>query len=91
MKRYDLHNKRALTIAEAAEYACVSRGTINNWLVKGILPYEELPSGGDGSYRFLRIRKQDIDELLNRSYNRNELKSSNKTNNNELILLPQNF
>lgn len=89
MKRYDLHNKRALTIAEAAEYACVSRGTINNWLVKGILPYEELPSGGDGSYRFLRIRRQDLDELLNRSYNQIKSKSS-KIKKDELILLPRN-
>ena len=61
VKLSDRNSKRALTIAEAADYACVSRGTINNWLVKSILPYEELPSGGDGSYRFVRIRRQDID------------------------------
>ena len=33
--------KRALTISLAAEYACVSRGTIENWMAKRILPFED--------------------------------------------------
>lgn len=45
-------NKRALTIGEAAEYACVSRSTVQNWLISGKLPYEELPSIGSGTYCF---------------------------------------
>ena len=58
--------KRAFTIKEAAEYACVSRGTIETWVAKGILPFEELPGTGK-KQRFRRIRKKDMDELLDRS------------------------
>jgi len=57
-------NKRALTIQEAAEYVGVSRGTLDNWLAKGLLPYEELPGNGARAYRFRRIRKSDLDEFL---------------------------
>jgi len=61
-------DKRALTILEAAEYACVSRGIVGAWLAKGLLPYEELPGNGSGSYRFRRIRKADLDEFLDRCH-----------------------
>ena len=57
--------KRAFTVTEAAEYACVSRGTLNNWLAKGLLKYEELPGNGE-KQRFIRIRKKDLDEFLDR-------------------------
>ncbi|MFC1554097.1 helix-turn-helix domain-containing protein [candidate division KSB1 bacterium] len=61
-------SRRALTIKEAADYACVSRGTILQWITKRTLPYEELPGNGTGTNRFIRIRKGDLDKLLNNSY-----------------------
>ena len=61
-----MSDKRAFTITEAAEYACVSRGTLRNWVVSGLLPYEELPSRGDGSHKFRLIRKLDLDDFLNK-------------------------
>ena len=68
--------RRALTVAEAARHACVSRGTIDNWIAKRLLPVEELPSRGNGSYRFLRIRKHDLDEFLDKFYSIEELTTS---------------
>ena len=62
------YDKRAFNINEAAEYACVSRGTIENWLNKGLIPYEELPSRGKGLYHYRRIRKKDLDDFLNKFY-----------------------
>ncbi len=59
--------KRALTIQEAADYACVCRSTVENWLKRGLLPYEELPNGGGGKYHFRRIRMSDLDEFLDRN------------------------
>jgi excisionase family DNA binding protein len=58
--------KRALTIAEACEYACVSRGTVESWLAKGLLSYEELPGTGS-KQRFRRIRKKDLDTFLDQN------------------------
>ena len=64
----DLRNKRILTISEAVEYSGYSRGTITNWLDRGLLPYEELPSRGNGRKRFIRIRTVDLDDLLDQHY-----------------------
>ena len=86
---YQKNTKRALTINEAAEYACVSRGTIENWMTRDILPYEELPGVGKGSYRFIRIRQKDLKELLDSSYKNNYTNKSSVTSN-KLILLPRN-
>ena len=71
-------NKRALTIQEVAQYACVSRGMVENWLNWGLLPFEELPSRGKGVYCFRRIRKSDLDDFLNRYYR--QYPQSEKTN-----------
>ena len=89
----ETYNKRALTIAESAAYACVSRGTIENWLAKGILPFEELPGRGEGQYRFRRIRREDLDTFLNSNYKQPQEKENNKPQKNkkELILLPRNY
>ena len=66
MQNHDTtYDKRALTIKEAAEYACVYRSTVKNWIARGILPYEDLPGEGSGSHRFTRIRKEDLDGFLN--------------------------
>ena len=86
------YNKRAFSIKEVAEYACVSRATVENWLIRGILSFEELPSRGKGAYCFRRIRKNDLDEFLNKYYQQNSF--SDKPNENkefrEMILLPRN-
>ena len=84
-----LLSKRAFNIQEAAKYACVSRGTIDNWILRDLLPYEELPSGGDGKKKFMRIRKVDLDELLNKSYHKKVVKKRSD-NLSEMILLPRN-
>ena len=68
MKATDLSDRRALTVAEAARYVCVSRSTMENWLAKGLIPYEELPGSGTATHRFRRVRKMDIDEFLDRCY-----------------------
>ena len=60
--------RRALSIDEAARYACVSRSTIVNWMKRRMLAYEELPSRGEGVQRFKRIRKHDLDVFLDRCY-----------------------
>jgi len=62
------HFKRAFSVSEAAEYACVGRSTLEGWITKRLLPYEELPGRGDNKYRFLRIRKKDIDAFLDSHY-----------------------
>ena len=85
------YNKRAFSIKEAAEYACVSRATLENWLIRGILPFEELPSRVNGAYCFRRIRKSDLDLFLNKHYQQNSIsdKSIKNKEYRELILLPR--
>ncbi len=80
--------KRAFTISEAAEYACVSRGTLTGWITKGALPYEDLPGRGNGSHKFRLIRKNDLDKFLDTHYqgtNDNSFRNSS----NKLVLLPK--
>ena len=90
-KNYD---KRAFTISNAADYACVSRGIIESWLAKGLIPFEELP--GSGAYRFRRIRKADLDEFLAGKYKptierkRKQTRSSrSSSSSSKSILLPR--
>ena len=64
----ELRNKRILTIPEAVEYSGYSRGTIQNWINSGLLPYEELPSRGNGRKRFIRIRTVDLEDFLEKHY-----------------------
>ena len=64
--------KRAFSISEAAKYACVSRAILDSWVVKGHLPYEELPGTGTGHQKFRRIRKNDLDTFLERCYHRDK-------------------
>lgn len=74
MPEKNIYDKRALTMKEAAEYACVSRATLTNWIASGLLPCEELPSGKPGQkYRFRRIRRTDLDRLLDKSRQTEEL------------------
>lgn len=89
IKLRDIHNKRALTIQEAADYACVSRSTIENWMSKGILPFENLPGRGSGSNRFKRIRKTDLNNFLDQYYQQN-FKPNKKKESKELFLIPRN-
>jgi len=84
-----LSNMRVLTIAEAAEYACVSRATVEIWIVNKLLPYEEFPSRGTGTQRFMRIRLDDLKNFLDQHYHK--WQQSDKVKNvEELLLLPRN-
>ena len=85
MKLKKIFDKQALTISEAAEYACVSRGTLTDWIKSGLLPYEELPGRREGYHSFRLIRKPDMDEFLNKHY-RKKNTSHNKKISRELIL-----
>jgi len=79
-------DKRAFTIKEAAEYACVSRSTVENWLTKGMLPYEELPNLGEGKYRFRRVRRHDLDKFLERLYSGNDHDETGKADKKPIFL-----
>ena len=57
--------KRALTIAETAEYVGVSYQTVRGWLTRSLLPFEQFPSRGRGTKRFILIRRVDLDTFLN--------------------------
>ena len=61
----DAKAKRAFTMSEAAEYACVGYSTVRNWITSGILPFEQLPSRGKSGKRFILIRRVDLDTFLN--------------------------
>ena len=78
-------NKRALTISEAAEYACVSRGTMENWLIKRLLPFEEFPGRGNGTQKFRRIRLSDLNKFLDSHYC--ESRQRNKAEKSEPLIL----
>lgn len=80
--------KRAFSIAEAAQHACVSRGMIENWLRNGILSFEELPGSGAGKNRFRRIRRSDLDTFLDAQYQ--STKKADKQDRGNVQLLPRN-
>lgn len=84
-------DKRAFNIKEAAEYACVSRGTIETWINKRLLSYEELPSKGDGKHRFRLIRKTDLDGFLTKylKSNRDEYSEIKQNIKNQVFLIPR--
>ena len=91
MKNKYIHkykDKRALSICEAALYACVSRGTIENWMAQGLLPYEELPGRGKGMQKFRRIRVEDLKAFLEKHYCANT-RVEQHSESEELILLPR--
>jgi hypothetical protein len=67
-EKRQIEEKRAFTLAEAAAYACVSRGTVHTWIVTGLVPFEELPGRGGGLHRFRRIRKSDLDVFLDKHF-----------------------
>jgi len=84
----DNKTKRILSISEAAQYLCVSRGVIKNWMEKGILPYEEFPGSGPKDRFFRRIRKRDLEEFRNRSYHKQK-SISNNISKDRIVLLPR--
>ncbi len=84
-----LKEKRALSVAEAARYACVSRGTVESWLTRKLLPVEELPGRGNGSHRFRRIRLADLEAFLDGHYNQPAEKKKEKSENRKITLLPR--
>lgn len=79
--------KRAFTIAETAVYVGVSETTVRNWIAADMIPYEELPGRGKGSYRFRLIRMVDIDDFLDKHYH--DHKKERKQYQDDLILLPK--
>jgi excisionase family DNA binding protein len=56
------------TIKQAAEYLGISRGSLKGYIDRGELPYELHKGRGKGKYRFIRIRKSDLDALAARIY-----------------------
>lgn len=84
------NNKRALTITEAAEYTGISEAAVRNWIVSGLIPYEELPGRGNGYHKFRLIRKTDLDDFLEKHY-RPSKRFKKQDNSNELVLLPKDL
>jgi excisionase family DNA binding protein len=83
----DWKQKRALTIAEASAYVGVSRGTLTNWILSGLIPFEELPGRGNGSHKFRMIRKSDLDAFLERYYHASKEKEKPVSSRREIVLL----
>ena len=52
-----------LTLQEAAAYLKVTRNTVYRWCDLGLLPFFELKSG-----RGRRVRREDLDALLERGF-----------------------
>jgi excisionase family DNA binding protein len=84
-----IETKRAFNIVEAASYIGVSRGTFNNWILSGLIPFEELPGRGAGSHKFRLIRRSDLDAFLDRHYHTIEKKEKSKNTRGEIFLLPR--
>jgi len=84
------NEKRALTLSQASEYACVSQGTILNWISQKILPFEKLPSRGKGSKRFILIRSEDLKAFLDSHYYEPQHKGKTKNSKELILLLPNN-
>ncbi len=86
-----LQKKRALTLSEAAEYACVSRGTVEHWITQGLLPFEELPGTGT-KQRFRRIRRKDLEAFLDGKLkvNRTRGRKPDQEKYDEVFLIPKN-
>ena len=84
-----LNEKRAMTLTEVSEYACVSRGIIQYWIDNKLLPFEILPGRGVGNKRFIRIRLDDLNDFLNSHYHKPN-KTEKIKKHNDLILLPKN-
>ena len=85
----NIKNKRILTVAAAARYSGYSRATIEYWLSIGELKCERPKGRGQGNYRFRRIRKEDLDDLLNKSYGLEKNNHQNQALNDEMTLLPK--
>jgi hypothetical protein len=72
-----------------AEYSGYSRAMIAYWIDKGILRYEEPPTTGE-RYRCIRIRKADLDALLDSFYRKSNTADQRPHGEPEgLILLPR--
>ena len=57
-----------LSQAKAGRYLGLSYATIHRWILKGLLPYYELPPGGDGNHKpIIRISKKELDEFISQT------------------------
>jgi hypothetical protein len=63
-----LKNKRVLNVSQAALYSGYSRGMVESWLRKGLIPYESPPGQGEGKQSRKYIRRDDLDKFLDRHY-----------------------
>ena len=85
----DLTQKRALTITEAVRYSCYSRGTIEGWITRGLLPVEQPPGRGTGEHKLRRIRLADLNAFLDQYYQQPEKKSTVCKQAQGIYLLPR--
>ncbi len=85
--------KRILNISEAARYSGYSRGWIESWIYRGLLPFESPPSQGTGKQNRKYIRRADLDSFLDQNYHRIQpkVRRKGKTGGSDLILLPRNI
>lgn len=67
-------NCKLLTVKQAADYIGVARQTLQAWLQRGLLPFIELPATRPRAvYRFIRLRREDLDDFLERHYRRSAI------------------
>ena len=85
----NLTQKRALTIAEAAKYSCYSRGTIEGWIARGLLPVEQPPGRGTGEHKLRRIRLADLNAFLDQYYQQPEEKNIASSKAQGITLVPR--
>ncbi len=54
-----------LSQKNAGRYLDLSYGTVHRGIIKGVLPYFELPPGGDGNHKpIIRISRKELDDFI---------------------------
>ena len=81
--------KITFSISEVARFIGVSRATVGSWLNRDLIPHIELPGNGKGKYRFIRIRKSDLDDFLKKHYHKPPKTVHEEKPYSSLILLPR--
>ena len=52
----------------AGRYLGLSYATVHRWILKGLLPYYELPPGGNGNHKpIIRISMKELDEFISKT------------------------
>ncbi len=78
-----------LTVSEVARHAGVSSATVYGWINRQEIPFCELPGRSSGKYRFVRIRKSDFDEFIEKHSTKPQVSKPQTLTNNKLHLLPR--